>query len=197
LRRRMIERNFCFCLRNAMSVHDWGEIVTARGASASCARGIGGMVSWLVARWLTIFLKKRERKRWKVEYFLDDFFHAWPRWSPVRELGQILLLFLFHRGRTAFGGKASYGNRIKTGTWHIDSWFELNIARDVMHDVEWPRERSRQDYGPTLECRTKKYPRFVLFSCRRFRYTWLVTGCWLTTSKKNDYKSNSPINSHI
>ena len=29
------------------------------------------------------------------------------------------------------------------------------------------REHSRQDDGPTLECRTKKCPHFVLFSCRR------------------------------
>ena len=29
------------------------------------------------------------------------------------------------------------------------------------------RERNRQDDGPTLECCTKKYPCFVLFSCRR------------------------------
>ena len=30
------------------------------------------------------------------------------------------------------------------------------------------RDRSRQDDGPTLECRTKKCLRFVLFSCERY-----------------------------
>ena len=35
--------------------------------------------------------------------------------------------------------------------------------------------RSRQYDGPTLKCRTKKCPRFVLFSCRRSSsFTWHI-----------------------